>query len=169
MHLSEKTSEHISNNASPEQRKFIADAMLGRLARWLRIIGLDVVYEPFISDDELIARALRDNRTILTMDKKLLERKSAHNSLCIHSFDYKKQLQQVIRHYTIDVWSLVFTRCLHCNTILYPVKKEEIKERVPPYVFATSDAFETCRRCHRLFWPGTHRENMRQILNTLFH
>ncbi|MCF6148559.1 MAG: hypothetical protein E3K37_07865 [Candidatus Kuenenia sp.] len=168
MHIPDKPSENISYNTSQQQR-FIADAMLGRLAKWLRIIGHDVIYEPFISDDELIARALRENRIILSMDKKLLERKSAYNSLCIHSFDYKKQLQQVILHYNIDTKKHVFTRCLQCNTILCPVKKEGIKDRVPSYVFSTHDTFEICKLCHRIYWPGTHRESMRQTLNKLFH
>jgi hypothetical protein len=72
-----------------EPLKFMADSMLGRLARWLRILGYDVVYETSISDDDLIAKALRENRIILTMDRELADRKSAKNALLLKSYDYK--------------------------------------------------------------------------------
>ena len=102
---------------SSEPLEFIADAMLGRLARWLRILGCDVLYESSISDDDLIARAIREHRIILTMDRKLTERESAKNSLLIKSPSYKEQLKQVITHYNIDYKSGIFTRCLVCNNL----------------------------------------------------
>ena len=143
---------------------FIADAMLGRLARWLRILGYDIIYEPHISDDALIARALKEGRIILTMDRKLLERESARNSLGIQSYDYREQLRQVIAHYKIDYESFIFTRCLRCNDQLDLVEKEKIKEKVPSYVFLTHEKFEICPQCGRVYWCGTHRTN---ILNNL--
>ena len=106
-----------------EPLKFLADSMLGRLARWLRILGYDVVYETSISDDDLIAKALRENRIILTMDRELADRESAKNALLLKSYDYKEQLKHVITHYKVDCESHIFSRCLLCNERLDSIEK----------------------------------------------
>jgi len=135
-----------------EPLKFMADSMLGRLARWLRILGYDVAYESSISDNDLIARALRENRIILTMDRELANRKSAKNVLLLRSDDYKEQLKHVITYYKIDCESHIFSRCLLCNERLDSVEKEKIKDKVPPYVYATHDEFDICPQCRRAYW-----------------
>lgn len=147
--------------------KFIADAMLGRLAKWLRLLGYDVVYESSISDDDLIAMALKEHRIILTMDRKLTERKSARNSLCIKSDDYKEQLREVIRQYSIDYKSDIFTRCLSCNVRLDCVEKKKIKDRIQPYVYSTQDKFYVCPQCNQIYWAGTHRVKILEILDEI--
>lgn len=156
-----------------EPLRFIADSMLGRLARWLRILGHDVVYEPSISDDGLIARALQEQRIILTMDRELSQRESARNCLLVNSDNYKEQLKQVIARYNIDCKSHIFTRCLLCNEILDSIEKEKIKDNVPSYVYSTHNEFDICPQCHRVYWSGTHRvkilKNLDEILNVSFN
>ena len=152
---------------SSEPLKFIADAMLGRLARWLRILGYDVSYESSISDNDLIARAIYEHRIILTMDRKLAERESAKNSLLVNSPSYKEQLKQVITHYNIDYKTEIFTRCLVCNNLLEPIEKEKIKDKVPPYVYSTQDEFDICQQCGRIYWSGTHRVKMLKMLDEI--
>ncbi len=150
-----------------EPLKFMADSMLGRLARWLRILGYDVVYETFISDDDLIARALRENRIILTMDRELADRESAKNALLLKSYDYKEQLKHVITHYEIDCESHILSRCLLCNERLDSIEKEKIKDKVPPYVYASHDEFDICPQCRRIYWSGTHRDNILETLDEI--
>ncbi len=150
-----------------EPLKFMADSMLGRLARWLRILGYDVVYETSISDDDLIAKALRENRIILTMDRELADRESAKNVLLLKSYDYKEQLKHVITHYKIDCESHIFSRCLLCNERLDSIEKEKIKDKVPPYVYASHDEFDICPQCCRIYWSGTHRGNILETLDEI--
>ncbi len=150
-----------------EPLKFMADSMLGRLARWLRILGYDVVYETSISDDDLIAKALRENRIILTMDRELADRKSAKNVLLLRSYDYKEQLKHVITYYKIDCESHIFSRCLLCNERLDSIEKEKIKDELPPYVYASHDEFDICPQCRRIYWSGTHRDNILETLDEI--
>ncbi len=150
-----------------EPLKFMADSMLGRLARWLRILGYDVVYETSISDDDLIAKALRENRIILTMDRELADRESAKNVLLLKSYDYKEQLKHVITYYKIDCESHIFSRCLLCNERLDSIEKEKIKDKVPPYVYASHDEFDICQQCRRIYWSGTHRGNILETLDEI--
>ncbi|OHC03615.1 MAG: hypothetical protein A2Z57_15220, partial [Planctomycetes bacterium RIFCSPHIGHO2_12_39_6] len=129
--------------------------------------GCDVSYESSISDNDFIARAIHERRIILTMDRKLTERESAKNSLLIKSPSYKEQLKQVITHYNIDYKSGIFTRCLVCNNLLEPIEKEKIKDRVPPYVYSTQDEFDICQQCGRIYWSGTHRTKMLEMLDRI--
>ena len=162
-----KTKQYCSYNMTSEPLKFIADAMLGRLARWLRMLGYDVSYESSISDDDFIARALNEGRIILSMDRKLTKRESAKNSLLVNSPSYKEQLKQVITQYNIDYKSGIFTRCLVCNRLLEPIEKEKIKDKVPPYVYSTQDEFDICQQCGRIYWSGTHRVKMLKMLDEI--
>jgi len=150
--------------------KFIADVMLGKLAKWLRIMGIDVIYNPTMSDQKLISLALKEKRIILTRDAKLLEvlkNKSFENYLFISSNYLWEQLAQVIDHYHIDPLERAFTRCILCNQRLVKKKKEEIEDLVAPYVYSTQKEFSQCPQCYRVYWPGTHKDDMISKLNTL--
>ena len=141
--------------------KFIADAMLGRLAKWMRIAGYDVEYFPQIDDAEIAERGLREGRVILTRDRLLIRRKKVRdNHLFVRGDRYREQFLQVIRHYPIDIRRQMFTRCLRCNTLLVPISRSSLRQKVPHYVFATQETFETCLSCRRVYWGATHRESM---------
>lgn len=141
--------------------KFIADAMLGRLAKWMRIAGYDVQYSPQIEDAEIAERGLREERVILTRDRLLIKRKTVRNNCFFVRGDrYREQLLQVVRHYPIDIGRQMFTRCLRCNTLLVPVPRSSLRQKVPRYVYATQETFETCPSCRRIYWGATHRESM---------
>ncbi len=143
------------------EQKFIADAMLGRLARWLRVLGCDVEYFPEIGDAELVARADRSGRLILTRDTLLAQRKGARtNHFFVRGDHFRDQLRQVVEHFAIYPAGHLFTRCLECNTLLVETDKSAVCGRVPPYVYATQAEFRACPACGRLYWQGTHRERM---------
>jgi uncharacterized protein with PIN domain len=146
--------------ASPSEiRKFAADRMLGRLAKWLRVIGQDVIYGPHLSGYGLIRAARAENRLILTRDRGL-PRKQPPDFVFIQSNHYREQLRQVIETCHLNPLLNSFTRCLECNALLQPRTKEAVKDSVPPYVYETQDKFSWCPECRRIYWPATHHQRM---------
>jgi uncharacterized protein with PIN domain len=146
--------------------KFAADKMLGRLTRWLRVIGQDVTYGPHLSGYGLIREARREGRLILTRDRGLT-RKNPPDYLLIQSDQFREQLKQVVQACRLEPFKEAFTRCVECNTVLQPVPKEAVRERVPPYVFSNQERFSFCLRCRRIYWPATHQQKMLEELKTL--
>ena len=147
---------------------FIADTMLGRLVRWLRIMGCDVEYFPEIGDAELVERGARDGRLILTRDTLLIRRRKARNNCFFVEGDhFRDQVRQVVRAFAIDPFGGFLTRCLECNAPLCNIARENAEGEVPPYVFATQENFRTCPGCSRFYWGGTHRERMAEELKAI--
>lgn len=131
--------------------------MLGRLARWLRIFGLDVAYDPGADDAELVCRAAEEARMILTRDTHLVQRRLARHSLLIRSSTLSDQLHQVCRELNLRVdRERILSRCVVCNRLLVPVSIDSARHRVPPFVARTQTRFKECRECRRLFWQATH-------------
>src|SRR5215467_8862085 len=116
--------------------KFIADVMVGKLARWLRVLGFDVAYSNRYGDDEIIRIAGAEDRIILTRDTRLAMRRSLGECLLVDSGEYKEQVRQVLRAFDLKDFS-VLSRCLECNAGLEDVDKEAVFEKVPPYVYLT--------------------------------
>lgn len=139
--------------------KFIADVMLGKLARWLRVLGLDVVYSNKLDDDEIQSIAESEDRIILTRDVPFAAQVKSRHCLLIKSDNYPEQVRQVIDTFNIKEFT-VFSRCLECNTPLQDVDKEDVFERIPPFVYLTQDRFATCPTCRRVYWHGTHANEM---------
>jgi uncharacterized protein with PIN domain len=139
--------------------RFFADSMLGKLALWMRVLGYDVEYEKEIDDDELVTRALGEGRTVLTRDTRLVERKALRGRAFFIAADrWKEQLRCVRERFkTPDAF---LSRCLRCNVPLENIKKEEARDRVPPYVYSVHDDFTACPGCERIYWPGTHKKEM---------
>jgi len=139
--------------------KFAVDKMLGRLAKWLRIIGQDAAYGPHLSGYGLIHSARREGRLILTRDRTLVK-KNLPAVLLIQSDRFREQLKQVIEAFQLDPLKNAFTRCTECNAPLQPVGKESVQEKVPSYVYSTQERFSACARCGRIYWPATHQRKM---------
>jgi uncharacterized protein with PIN domain len=147
------------------ETRFIADMMLGRLATWLRLLGCDVEYLRAISDEDLVERAYRSGRVILTRDLQLIRRRKARdNHFFVRGDGYKDQLRQVVERFSIDPLARFLTRCLRCNEPLVGIDRPAVREKVPPYVYRTQHDFKACVRCGRVYWRGTHRdEAMKQV------
>lgn len=147
--------------------KFIADVMLGRLAKWLRIAGFDVLYSNRFSDDELIVLSRREGRVLLSRDTRLLVRESVREFIFLESQDIHEQIRQIFEVTHTTHLSRLLTRCLECNEPLMETRREEVRDSVPEYVFATQMHFKSCLKCKKIFWAGTHRNSVIGILESL--
>lgn len=133
--------------------------MLGRLARWLRILGYDTVFSPRFSDSDIVRIGLRERRIVLTRDRGLIGRPSVTQCILVRSQKPREQLRQVCDALTIDLnEGRIFTRCPMCNRTVHGVEKEQAKMAVPRYVYRTRERFSRCPECGRFFWHGTHYE-----------
>jgi uncharacterized protein len=149
------------------EARFAADAMLGKLTKWLRVMGIDVVYDPDIGDEQLIQCVEREGRVLLTRDRRLIRRREPGRRLLIESDYYHEQVRQVVQACALAGRVEVFTRCIRCNTPLRTIAKQVVVGRVPPYVYATQTAFKHCTTCGRLYWGGTHRDHMLRQLQVM--
>lgn len=150
-----------------EDWRFVADAMLGKLTKWLRVLGVDVVYDPQATDEQLLRCAEQENRILLTRDRRLLRRRGTHRRWLIESDYYHEQVRQVAQRFGLKPGRHVLSRCLRCNTILDPAESSVVAARVPLYVYATQTIFKHCPTCDRLYWGGTHRANMLHQLQVM--
>ena len=141
--------------------KFIADVMLGRLAKHLRLLGVDVLYDRALVDNEIIRLSLEQDRTILTRDTGLAKRPLATRHLFITSDSIREQLDQVLASLDPKTGIHPLTRCAVCNERLTSIKKEDAANRVPDYVYAKNSSFFECSRCGRIYWQGTHVRKMK--------
>jgi uncharacterized protein with PIN domain len=140
--------------------KLLLDGMLGRLAKWLRLLGYDTAYFPDLDDNELVRVARAQGRILLTRDGELTRRRGL-NCLFVESDELEEQLKQVISKLHLKV-ERPFSRCPVCNTPLCEVEKPSVRGRVPPYVFRNKEHFSLCPECDRIYWRGTHWVKIRQ-------
>lgn len=150
-------------------KRFLADNMLGRLARWLRTIGYDAVYSKRGIDSELLVNAYNEDRIVLTRNRRLYKRLDFPRMVIINSDNFRDQVCEVIDAMGLEcVKEQFYTRCIECNCKLIPINRDEVQSDVPPYVFHTVDAFMTCPLCKRIFWSGTHILEMDDIIKTFW-
>lgn len=143
--------------------RFIVDANVGRLGRWLRLLGYDVVASPWRHDDDLLRLARLQQRVLLTRDTGLARRRPVRrgegSARLLASDHPRQQLRQVAAELGLRV-DRAFSRCLECNDTLEPLDRPLAAGLVPPYVLATQRTFKRCPHCGRVYWRGTHWERM---------
>jgi len=145
--------------------RFLADCMLGTLAKWLRILGYDTAYYAKLDDNELVRLARAERRVLLSRDTRLLRRKGLRG-LLIKSQNVEEQLAQVLDAFDLPADN-PFSRCPVCNTLLEKVPRHEAWGQVPPFVFQTQDRFSLCPECSRFYWRGTHWQHMLEQVEKL--
>lgn len=143
--------------------------MLGKLAKWLRMLGYDTSYIHGASDDHLVRMAIREDRILLTRDHLLAQRRIIRNRcIFIRSLKTSEQVSQVIEELSLkSPDENLFTRCVACNGEIFPVSKETIANEVPPYVYRTQTEFGRCTSCGKVYWKGTHVEHVLSALEKL--
>lgn len=134
--------------------------MLGKLARWLRILGYDTTYFSYIADEHLLDLCREENRVLLTSDRPLAERAGTVSCILVEERKLEPQLAQLVRDVGLDLDRETFTRCLLCNTPIEHVSRDQVASVVPPHVLETHDRFYRCPDCDRVYWSGSHLERM---------
>jgi uncharacterized protein with PIN domain len=140
--------------------KFIVDCMLGKLAKWLRILGFDADYLNKAEDRDLLLRARREKRILLTKDQDLYRSAAGLPRLFIESDNWPEQLAQVLDDFRLRNRARPHSRCLLCNVELKNLPKKMARNLVTPFVFERAPSFAVCPSCGRVFWPGTHFQDM---------
>jgi hypothetical protein len=147
--------------------RFVADAHLGGLARLLRMIGFDTLYDNHLGDDDIERVAAAQGRIVLTRDRGLLERRSITHGCYVHAQRSRAQLREIFERLDLAGSARPFTRCLRCNASLHAVDKEHVAPRLPPGVYGRYERFAVCDGCARVFWEGTHWRRMREMIDAL--
>ena len=145
--------------------RFLCDCNLGKLAKWLRILGYDTLWERGAADQVFLRKAGRERRIALTR-KKNLEGGSGR-LIVVRDVRVEEQISEILEALTLnpDPQNRM-TLCLRCNAILEAAKKEEVEGAVPAYVYQNSTDFRKCPICRRIYWPGTHVKNVKELLRT---
>jgi len=144
--------------------RFAVDAMLGRLARWLRVLGLDATWTADVADAALVRHALDEGRWLLTRDRALPAEWRVPRIHLVESEQPLEQLREISDAFALRPGVRLFARCTRCNAPLEAVPREVAAARVPPRVLARNDRFWRCPRCERLYWEGSHVDRMRRTL-----
>jgi uncharacterized protein with PIN domain len=149
---------------------FIVDNNVARLAHWLRMLGYDTLVFDQPDDWQIVRIALTEKRIIITRDTGVMKRRvitsGKLNALFITADDPEAQIKQVIAAFSLDAQQS-FTRCLECNASLASISADVVKERIPRHVLETQTQFMECPKCHRVYWRGTHWQEMLKTLDRL--
>ena len=148
----------------PQPPSFVIDGNLGKLARYMRLLGLDCLYCHDCDDREIAEIANEQRRIVLTRDRALLQRKLITYGYFIRSDKPKLQIREVLHRFHLFVWIKPLTRCTHCNGRLAAVDKQAIVQRLQPLTRQHYDRFLRCRDCGRIYWEGSHCVHIRLLV-----
>lgn len=144
--------------------RFILDAHLGKLARYLRMLGFDTLYRNDYGDHEIIDIAGKEKRIILSRDKLLLKSPEVHHGYYVRAIDKHNQLVEIVEKFDLCSQFKSFTRCMTCNSVLRPIKKEAVRDRIKSGIFNCYNEFFYCPVCDKVFWKGSHFQRMERLI-----
>ena len=148
----------------PPPAHFVLDVHLGKLARYLRLLGFDTLYDNRWDDADLAQVASRDRRILLTQDRGLLKRNLVMYGYCVRSSQPEQQMVEIIRQFDLVDAIAPFSRCLRCNGLLEPVTKASIGDRLPPFTYQSCNEFHRCQDCNHLYWKGGHYQRLQTLV-----
>lgn len=147
--------------------QFVADAHLGRVARYLRMLGFDTLYETTLRDSELVTISCTEHRVLLTRDRELLMHRALTHGVFVRGDRPREQLQYVLSRLDLCDSCRPFTRCMSCNGQLEPIDAGLVRSRVPQRVADRHRRFRCCPECGRIYWQGTHYERMMLMVSQI--
>jgi uncharacterized protein with PIN domain len=147
--------------------KFVADGHLGKLVRDLRLLGIDVAYDPAAEDRQLIRTASDEERALLTRDRRLLMHAAVRHGYYPRSQDPLEQTVEVLRRFRLASVLTPFSRCLRCNAPLEPAEKAKVLDRLEPLTKIYYDQFRRCRGCGQVYWSGSHFEKLQKRIEII--
>ncbi|MFZ2956914.1 MAG: Mut7-C RNAse domain-containing protein [Candidatus Ozemobacteraceae bacterium] len=158
---------HFLNSIPDGDKGFILDVHLGKLARKLRMLGFDVLYRNDYSDPKIVEIAAREGRTILTRDIHLLMRGQVVFGYWIRALDPNRQLEEILKRFSLINFLRPFSRCIICNGQILPIPMSQIIDLLPQRVKKIYSEFFRCCVCQKIFWKGSHYEKMQRVLSQI--
>jgi hypothetical protein len=147
--------------------KFITDVQLGSLAKYMRMLGFDVIYKNCYRGNEIILLSIEESRTILTKDRELLKRNDISHGYWIRNKEVIEQVKEVNIRFHLNNLILPFSRCMKCNTPLNKTEKKDIIQRLEEKTKNLYDEFFICPSCNQIYWKGSHYQNMLKFVNAV--
>ena len=158
---------HPVPDGCPVEPRFVLDNHLGRLTAYLRMLGFDCLYRNDYEDEELAETAQKEERILLSRDRRLLMRKAVMYGYCLRSLDSLEQLTEVIQRFELSSRIMPFHRCLRCNHLLEPVAKEAVLDRLEPLTKLYFNEFQICTACQQIYWKGSHYEKLQKLVEEI--
>jgi uncharacterized protein len=152
---------------SLREPKFISDVQLGSLTKYLRMLGLDVIYKNSYAGNEIVMISKNETRAILTKDRELLKRNDVSHGYWIRNLDVISQVKEVINRFQLNSLANPFSRCIKCNTLLVKTEKKDIIEKLEENTRNLFNEFFICPLCERIYWKGSHYQEMVKLINEI--
>ena len=149
------------------ETRFVVDINLGKLARYLRLLGLDAVSDGELQDTDLVDISVNQQRILLTKDRPLLKRSAVTHGYLVRAVEPEDQIVEVVRRFDLNRLIEPFARCLECNGLIEVVDKGEIEHLLEPLTKRYFEEFRRCPDCSRIFWRGSHYQQLAVLVEAV--